>query len=251
MSLSVGERLKSAREAKKISLDEACRLTKIQRRTLEAIEQGRVKEVLDPVYAKIFVKKYAAFLGIDGSALFEEMAPESSVMVVSTQRPAPQFQRPTPQPRRSSPNLTQLLAPAGIVLAALIGVGFLGYVTMDLVHTLSRQRQAPPATHAVPSVAIERKAEEPEFLVSPSKPLKLTAQTTADVWLQVKSDGAVIFQNVLARGSRETWTAKKEIELWTGNAGAMRLSLNGKELEGLGRGVKKGVRITHAGLRSQ
>ncbi len=248
MSLSVGERLKSAREAKKISFEEACRLTKIQRKTLEAIEQGRVDEILDPVYAKIFVKKYAAFLGIDGSALLEEMTAGSSlgssVQVGSTQR--------AELPQRQSSNYAQFLAPAGIVLTALIGVGFLGYVTMDLVHTLAQQRQAPSAARAAPTAAVERKTQEPaELLVSPSKPLKLTAQTSADVWLQVKSDGAVIFQNVLARGAKETWMAKKEIELWTGNAGAMRLSLNGKELEGLGRGVRKGVKITHAGLRPQ
>ena len=71
MSLSLGERLKSAREAKRISLEDACRITKIQRRVLQAIEAGRVEEILDPTYAKIFVKKYASFLGIDGSALLE------------------------------------------------------------------------------------------------------------------------------------------------------------------------------------
>ena len=234
MSLSLGERLKSAREAKRISLEDACRITKIQRRVLQAIEAGRVEEILDPTYAKIFVKKYASFLGIDGSALLEEYH-EASVRAAPTQMTG----------QRGQPSFVRFLVPTGVVLAALMGVGFLGYVTMDLVHSLSEQHRGPaPSATSAP-----KRVQESEPLVPLSKPLKLTAQTTGDVWLQVKSDGAVIFQNVLAKGSRETWTAKKELELWTGNAGAMQLSLNGKPLEGLGRGVKKGIRITHAGIQ--
>ena len=243
VSLSLGEHLKSAREAKGISLEEACRVTKIQRRILEAIEQGRVEEILDPSYAKIFVKKYASFLGIESSNLLQEYG----IVHSPAAREFPAHVAASPLgSHRERPALVRFLVPAGVTLAALMGVGFLGYVTMDLVHTLSQQRRESPA----PATRMEKQqAREPELLVPLSKPLRLTAQTTGDVWLQVKSDGAVIFQNVLAKGARESWSAKKELELWTGNAGAMQLSLNGKPLEGLGRGVKKGIRITHAGIQ--
>lgn len=229
---SVGERLKSAREARRITLQEACGVTKIQKQTLEAIEQDRIQESLDPVYARIFVKKYASFLGLDAGAIVDEYPGLS--------RP-PAYSKPSLEEQAQRPPRLAFLVPLGVTAVALVGIGFLGYMAVDLFHTLRQQRppQSPVETRPEPN---------PKLLVPASKPLKLTVQTTADVWLQVKADGTIIFQNVLSKGTRESWTAKDGLELWTGNAGAMQLSLNGKPLEGLGRGVRKGVKITRKGL---
>ncbi len=236
MSLSVGERLKSAREAKKLSIEEASGITKIQRQTLEAIEENRVQEAMDPVYARIFVRKYAVFLGVDGGALVNEYPGLSRGPGEGSLPPPQAAGQPSPRPV-----VPPFLLPAGIALAALVGIGFVGYMAVDLFHTLRQPRPPAPAAPAAP--------QQPKLLVPASKPLKLTVQTTADVWIQLKADGSVVFQNVLAKGSRESWVAKSDLELWTGNAGAMQLFLNGKPLEGLGRGVRKGVRITRAGLQ--
>lgn len=130
----------------------------------------------------------------------------------------------------------------GGMLAALVGAGFLARWARKPVAILRN----PPAVLPVTSIVAEAK----EMLLVPlSETLELTVRTSADAWVQVKSDGDVIFQNVLPKGSREIWTAKKELELWTANAGAIELTLNGKRLEGLGRGVKRGVRVAHAGLK--
>jgi transcriptional regulator with XRE-family HTH domain len=229
MSPSVGERLKSARESRRLSLEEACGITKIQKQTLEAIEQDRVQESLDPVYARIFVKKYAAFLGLNAAAVADEYPTSPSL-------------KPTLEEQAETAPRLKWLVPAGLTLVALVGVGFLGYMAVDLFHNLRQQRP-------LRTLAEIQSEPRPKLLVPASKPLKLTIQTTADVWLQVKADGDIIFQSVLAKGSRESWAAKKELELWTGNAGAMQLSLNGKPLEWLERGVRKGVKITHAGIQ--
>ncbi len=229
---SVGDRLRAAREAKRLSIEDVHRVTKIQKSILQAIEQGRVEDLLDPAYVKILVKKYAAFLGVEGNVLGQEPA-EGPKLTVQTEITVYKEKRPA----------LAWTIPALAVLLGLVGVGVLGYLVVDLAGNLRQQRNL----SAQAGSAAARPAE-PELLVPISKPLKLTVWTTADVWLQVKSDGAVIFQNVLAKGSREGWTAQKELELWTGNAGAMKLSLNGIPLEGLGRGVKKGVKITHRGM---
>ncbi len=237
MSPSVGERLKSAREARRLSLQEACGVTKIQKQTLEAIEQDRVQESLDPVYARIFVKKYASFLGLDAGAIVNEypgLSRDAAGLALETAPPPASLKPPMEQETQRSPRLA-FLVPAGVMLAALIGIGFLGYMAVDLFHNLRQQHPMQSLTEQKPLVPL-------------SKPLKLTVQTTADVWLQVKADGSIIFQNVLSKGARESWTAKDNLELWTGNAGAMQLSLNGKPLEGIGKGVRKGVKITRKGI---
>lgn len=245
MDLTVGGRMKSAREDKAITLEEACRVTKIQRRVLEAIEEDRVQEILDPAYAKIFIKKYAAYLGSDGPAVAEEYlaAQGIAVPVAPVSTVAGRVARPPAQPQV---DWRPLAAGAGAGLAALVGIGFLVYLGVDLANNLKQGRPARVA--AVREKAEEKKAASKPLLVPLSKKLHLTIQATSNVWLQVKADGSVIFQNVLAKGAKESWDAQRELELWTGNASAMNLSLNGKPLEGVGRGVKKGIRITHAGI---
>lgn len=233
--MSVGERLRAAREAKRITLEDVHRVTKIHKSILQAIEEGRVEEMLDPAYARVSVKKYATFLGVDSSALLHDSAAavEGPRLTVQTEITV----------QRERPSALRWAVPAAALTLGLVGLGVLGYLVVDLVGNLRQQR-----TLAAQAAAEPGKPAEPELLVPLSKPLKLTLQTTADVWLQVKSDGAVVFQNVLSKGSRETWTAQKELELWTGNAGAMQMSLNGKPLEWLARGVKKGVKVTHRGI---
>lgn len=248
--MSVGERLKAAREQKGIVMEEACRVTKVQRRILEAIEQNRLPEMLDPAYARIFLKRYAGFLGVDGAALVEEYLsaqgetarsapPSPTDLSIVTRARAPQVGQAGP------PDLRPLAVGLGAGLAALVGIGFLVYLGMDLASNLRESRRVPAPA---PQARQEKPPAERPLVVPLSKKLQLSVQTSANVWLQVKSDGSVIFQNILPKGSRESWTAQRELELWTGNASAMALTLNGKPLEGLGRGVKKGIRITHAGM---
>lgn len=242
MALSVGERLKSAREAKGIGMEEACRVTKIQRRILEGIEQDKVQEMLDPSYARIFLKKYASYLGADGPALMEEYLAAHGIS-----SPASQSSGQPPQAGRGEPSdVRSLLVGVGAGLAALIGIGFIVYLGLELAGNLKESRR-PPGAPAAEKPQQKAPASKP-LLVPLAKKLELTIQASANVWLQVKADGSVVFQNVLPKGAKESWSAQKELELWTGNAGAMALTLNGKPLEGAGRGVKKGIRITHSGI---
>lgn len=248
MSLAIGERLKSARSAKGLSLEAVARATKIQRRILEAMEEDQVEEILDWAYAKIFMKKYAGYLGLDGAVVVEEYLTSHAPL---QERLNPSLEAPSPKPRETSA-LSRILIPAGLGLMALTGLSFLGYLVMDLIGNLKENRRAAramPAQSAPRTPTVEKVPAALKLIVPFSVPLKLTVSTKADVWMQVKSDGTVIFQNVLPKGSKESWTAKEELELWTGNAGAMELSLNGRPLGSPGSGVKKGIKVTHEGLK--
>jgi cytoskeletal protein RodZ len=63
-SKTLGERLKKVREESKISLDEAVQGTQIQKKYLEALEQGNYSLLPGPVYIESFLKKYADFLKV-------------------------------------------------------------------------------------------------------------------------------------------------------------------------------------------
>ncbi|MBA2876562.1 helix-turn-helix domain-containing protein [Thermaerobacillus caldiproteolyticus] len=68
----LGKRLKEAREAKNISLDELQHMTKIQKRYLIGIEEGNYDIMPGNFYVRAFIKQYAEAVGLDSEELFEE-----------------------------------------------------------------------------------------------------------------------------------------------------------------------------------
>ena len=78
--------------------------------------------------------------------------------------------------------------------------------------------------------------------------LEITARSTT--WIQVVSDGKLFFRGVLKKGTQDIWHAKNNLELELGNAGGVRLSLNGKSLGSPGkRGEKKTIVVTKDGIK--
>lgn len=61
----IGESLRSTREAKGISLEQAEEDTKIRKRYLQALEEGDYDVIPGRVYAKGFLRNYANYLGLD------------------------------------------------------------------------------------------------------------------------------------------------------------------------------------------
>src|SRR5690348_15534735 len=74
---TVGERLKAAREQKKLSLEDIAAQTRIPQRHLESIENGDWENLPAPTYTIGFAKSYASAVGLDryeiGDQLREEM----------------------------------------------------------------------------------------------------------------------------------------------------------------------------------
>lgn len=70
--MEIGSRLKEAREAKGLSLESLQETTKIQKRYLEAIEEGDFHILPGTFYARAFIKEYANAVGLDSDELLEE-----------------------------------------------------------------------------------------------------------------------------------------------------------------------------------
>jgi len=72
---TLGEKIRALRKHKNITLSDVVRLTKIQKKYLEAFETGRYDQLPEPVYAKNFLRKYISAIGGDPNyfvARFEE-----------------------------------------------------------------------------------------------------------------------------------------------------------------------------------
>jgi cytoskeleton protein RodZ len=69
--VSLGTLLKRSREEHQLELDEAFRVTRIRRHTLEALENDRWDELPSQVFVKGFLKTYAEFLGLGKERVLE------------------------------------------------------------------------------------------------------------------------------------------------------------------------------------
>ncbi|PGC37353.1 helix-turn-helix domain-containing protein [Bacillus toyonensis] len=83
----LGQKLKEAREAKGLSIDQLHEITKIQKRHLVAIEEGNYDVLPGAFYARAFIKQYADAAGLNGEELLVEY---QSTIPQSENRDVPQ-----------------------------------------------------------------------------------------------------------------------------------------------------------------
>ncbi len=108
----IGEELRDARLALGLSIEQLAVRLRIRRVHLEALEEGRLRDLPGPAYAVGFVRTYAAALGLDGEELgrrFRELTGAAATK--------PKLVFPEPIPERGMP------AGAVIALGAVIAIG--------------------------------------------------------------------------------------------------------------------------------
>ncbi|MGP4107053.1 helix-turn-helix domain-containing protein [Virgibacillus sp. L01] len=122
--MEIGARLKEAREEKQISLESLQETTKIQKRYLEAIEQGNFHILPGKFYARAFIKEYANAVGLDSAELLEEYKDEipKTEAENSTQYTQIHRSRKDNNPTKSSPFFSFI--PTIIVVLLVIGIVF-------------------------------------------------------------------------------------------------------------------------------
>lgn len=106
---------------------------------------------------------------------------------------------------------------AGGVLASLNGgvakpVGARGAVTRTVYPAASRRAAPAPA--------------RPQATRSPAQAVRVGITLKETSWLRVVVDGQNEFEGTLEPGAKQTWKAKQNIELWTGNAGGVLVQVN-------------------------
>jgi len=78
-TLSLGETLFQARQAKSMTLEQAARLIKVSADYLKILEEGSYERLPGEVYAKNFLKVYASFLGLDAKEMVSQYLSEKKI----------------------------------------------------------------------------------------------------------------------------------------------------------------------------
>lgn len=190
----VGERLRAAREAQGLTLDEIAASTRIPRRHLQTIEEGRYDDLPAPTYSAGFIKSWARHLGLNGQPLADEFRAEMGSIAVERTQPLPY--EPA-DPRRTPPVGLALLA---LLVAVVLLVGYLYWrgtteQPSSIAATASDQAAAPkPAAQAPAAPAPSATTITPQ----PAGPVVVGA--SQDVWIKVSDQGKTLFMNVLHPG---------------------------------------------------
>lgn len=100
---TIGAYLGQERKERGVSLDEIAVKTYIPQRLLQALEDGQVERLPEPVFVQGFIRRFADAIGLDGVALAKTFTPQPSFMVERTtpdaERSSLEPQPPVEQPR--------------------------------------------------------------------------------------------------------------------------------------------------------
>ncbi|MDX1582568.1 MAG: helix-turn-helix domain-containing protein [Thermoanaerobaculia bacterium] len=226
---SFGEELRREREMREISIREISDSTKISSRFLEAIEAGDLSALPAPVFTRGFIREYANYLGVEGEDIVDRYM--GVVAQVERRRESEEEE----MRERISGRFSVGNVPAGwkwllVVVLALI---VLGATVAYLSRSDEPEETVEPATEQT-----EESVEPPEPPAEPvdAESIAMTLEATSDSWINLRIDEEAPIDFTLQRGNTRSFEAEQKITLLTvGNAGGVEVTLNGVELEPLGR----------------
>lgn len=243
MVTGIGETLRAARQQAGATLADAAGETRVRESYLAALEDEDFAVLGGDVYVKGFLRGYARFLGLDPEPLLERYRDE---VEVSVEEPGPLSQAPVePMIRERRPGIG--LA-AGAVLVVLVVLGAIGLRS----GSGGQPDVVPPAPPAATTTAT---STAPPF-VPPTEediadqPAVDSVEVTVeldegDSWLRVRVDGEdQIAGAVFPQGTERTFEGEEEVEIRIGNAGAVLVTVNGRELGRLGD-VGEAITVTY------
>jgi cytoskeletal protein RodZ len=236
---AVGLKLAHAREQREFTLEELAVKTHIPARLLQAIEQGELNRLPEPVYIQSFIRQYANVLALNGVQLASEFPVEP---VVRSPRKS-WLQRPKLQ-------LTPLHLYSGYALLILAAVQGLSVVLNQsaarqfpsLPNAPQTQPQSLPATNAPVAFGPHPRSggvattatTDLTAMDKSAKPVRVDLTMTDASWVKFVVDGKEAYEGTMAAGEKRILTANQQVTVMAGNAGGVLATFNGGEAKPLG-----------------
>jgi cytoskeleton protein RodZ len=254
-ALTVGARLRAAREKRGVSLKQLANSTRISVMSLEALERSDLSRLPGGIFTRAFVRAYAQEVGLDPDRTIQdfiaELPPEAATATAHSA--AVEDGEKLESDRR---------AVATAVRLVLVSLPIIGLVIYYGTHRMPAAPEAPKATSESP--ASLREVVEPPFVppaavpAVESAPVAVAAEETgltmeitprASCWVSVTADSEPTFSGLMTAGDKRVITAREQILVSVGDAGAFAYTLNGRPGRPLGApGQVVSKRITPSNL---
>ncbi len=260
-----GESLKKSRQEKGLTPKDVAEATRIPAHIIEDLESGNESRMPAPVYVKGFIRAYARELGLDEEQLLQEYGdsrvlegePLSLAVSIGTEKP--------------SSHLAVLVLALVFAVLLLAGGYYFFYkseeptaqitpepvVRVEPVKKEVLKQEEEAASAAIEEAPAGQESDsQPESAVSSEPaPVKEEIKTagvepedpavtggghtlevlaTEETWLRIYIDDEKIAQYLLRPGQTMSWQAKNQFKLRLGNAGGLKVVLDGRPLPPLG-----------------
>ena len=220
---TVGEQLRAARESKKMALEDIAASTRIPRRHLESLESSDWSRLPAPTYSVGFAKSYASAVGLDRTAIGDQLRAE-----MGGHRPDTSTQEvfQPADPARTMPKSLVLGAIAAVAVIALLFSWFQN-------RSLSAPDDAPVAEAPATPAPVAAPAQQQQQRAAANGPVMLTA--TEPSWIQITDGGRTLFQGELtpAQPFQVPATATAPM-LRAGKPEALRITVGGTQAPPVG-----------------
>ena len=260
-----GEFLQQMRQQRGVTLEHVVSRTKISLRMLKALEQNDFSQIPGEVIARGFVRAYARFLGLDETEVikrYRESVPPFYAKIPEAEAPQ-NFPAQIPGKRWRA---TKLMV--GIVMV-LMGITLYARLSpppqlpvqeavfapaaapsdeniIEVVQPSPEQSATFPVGLTVNVPGLSNPPVQDSEAGSPSngESLTLVVEALERSWVMAHIDDRVIKEVILQPGEKIRWQAKTKFVLNLGNAGGVKLELNGKALDPLGPSGKVVKHVT-------
>ncbi|MEH1922456.1 helix-turn-helix domain-containing protein [Nostoc sp.] len=238
----LGAQLWALRQEQGLSLEQVVVLTRIPRRLLQAIEEGNLNDLPEPVYIQGLIRQFAEALGLNGVE-FSGTFPISSAKVNS-------------QGIGNTSPLAQL-RPIHLyflyILLIVCSVNGLSQLLNNAVLQASNSQNQPyPKQKSVvkPELAQLKESMEVQPVsdnlsgVQKEQVVQIGVTLKASSWIRVVADGKTEFEGILPEGTHRIWKAQEQLTVKTDNAGGVLMSVNQEKAKEMGEpGKEEEVRI--------
>jgi cytoskeleton protein RodZ len=231
MSLSLGEKLRQAREERGFTLSEVAEQTRISSLYLESIENDDYRILPGGIFNKGFVKSYAKFVGVNEQ---EALADYSQIIAQTTDSDESELKVYKPEV------LTDDRSGGSMAPTIILAVVILGIMTAGVWFLVRyfRPPEEAPVANLGPKTNTNSAAENPAETTSPPSnapemaTLKVEFKALSEpVSLTATSDGKMS-SNVVTPGSIATFEPKESLKLSYSKslANVVQLTINGKTI---------------------
>jgi len=243
--MDVGAHLRSSREAHGISLALLAARTRVQPRILTAIELNDLDAIPPKPYGRSFVRAYAHEVGLDAERVVHDYFGQFPPVVQHASPPA------IPVDNAAGRRIAALVPAA---LAILLGIGIIAALWQN-TRNVSGPAPAPvvgttgvsPSPAATPVKNVPQPGAPAVAQSAAADRLTLVVRATRDCWVAASADGQRTIYQILPAGAERTLTGSREIVIRAGDAGALKLTLNGRDAGAFGQsGEVRQARITAA-----
>jgi cytoskeletal protein RodZ len=246
-AFTFGEELRRERLIREVSLEEISAATKISVRLLTALEASNVQKLPAPVFTRGFIRSYSRHLGLDPdemvNAYLADLVPEKGRDAV------PGKGRLRSRFLRGRRGVAGTIVVSVTAILLLLGLIARPQRRSEPIRMASARSVAPVTFKNVsvspgPVPAAEEAVKPPAEPAKPATGVSMILEFEQDSWTEVSADGRPLFTGLIRRGAKRQFDAREGFRLTLGNAGGVRVTVDGRALERLG-GAGQVIRDLH------